>query len=411
MKCDQTIQRTAVKGGFFGLVHELRTRTGLLTLVATLGMNVACGGSIDAGGEDPLGDTSEALKYPGDPFGPLPFKYWRQLNPLPNATGNPGLVSHYAHFFVAFSQVTNGRYWGSAVGNKIGDWAEYSTRTFASGPAVVALPNFGNGDGHLMVIGRGSGTADSSRRIFWSEAYQPREFEGFPASAPIAITSFAAVSGEFFSGVYGYPGATSTDAGEVVIAYVGPIGGGGVRVFAQYKGVNVPWSARVQGPALPVGWTPAGIPAVERGPFSIATIMVLGRNSSNQYQIFRCYFWANQTSGTFFDPFGPTEFDALPLPPNSPAIESSPGLEWDDQLNTHTVYYRSGNSIYQASINYDLWEEMPKKVEAAPNPSFASAPSANGNYPYEGGSHLVLARDSANAIWFAESFQNADLVP
>jgi hypothetical protein len=89
-------------------------------------------------------------------------------------------------------------------------------------------------------------------------------------------------------------------------------------------------------------------------------------------------------------------------------------LEWSDQLFTHTMYYRNGNSFYQVSIFYDGWEEPAQLIQALTfNPSFSTsgAPAVNGNFPYEPGRHWVLGR-AGTTLYFSEIVaSDEDLIP
>jgi hypothetical protein len=395
-----------------GLMRCLRAAAagpGLLAGIVALGSTLACDGTIEGNGEDPVAARSEALRLADNPNGPLDWKYWAQLPPLSGATGDPALTNGGAHLFIAMQRgAANGRYWGLATaGPSSGTWGQYDTRSFASSPTAARLPNVGQ-DVRLIVVGRGSGTLSDDRRIFWSEG---KVTQGTPPNfnAPVKVTNFAAIGTTSFNGNFGFPAVTSAPNGDVIMAYVATNTSNQTRVYVQRKPYNGAWTARVSSPAIPGPFTSVDTPALTYGyPFVfqpiLGTIVIRTQNGSTS-RLFRIF-----TDGTsYIDSW----IELTPLLSGSPAIQSTPAVEWNDALLTHTVYYRSGTSFYQASFFYNYWEGEAKQIVdgSLTSPSFINAPSVNGNVPFEPGEHWVLGRDSTGRLRFAESHPNSWLIP
>jgi hypothetical protein len=380
----------------------------MLALASTL----ACSGPIEEDSDGALGVDSQALKWPGDPNGPLEFDPWVLM---PSAgfsmTGDPVLTNCDAHCLVAFQRgaaASGNQYWGlAAEGPSAGLWTQYDTRSFASNPAAVHFKTIGT-ERHILVVGRGSGSTSESRRMFWSTAKVTPVGGGTPDfNSPEKLSEFQQINTNSFNDPYGYPALATSSGGTVVMAYIGPNASNQARVYAQRKPysseVDDPnWKARVEAPALPSSFTPVGTPAITWGYSSpdVYTIVVRAQRTGFSDRLYRIFF-----SGTAYtDPFGAASWKSLTLPSGSPAVQSNPAVEWGDQLFTHTVYYRSGSSLYQASFIYDTLEEVPKIImHNSFTPFFSSAPSVNGNLMFEIGQHWVIGRDSQSNLWFTTS--------
>jgi hypothetical protein len=380
----------------------------LIAVIVALGVPLACDGTIEGDGADPITDRSGALVDPNDPNNPeIAFKYWSQLPVLNSTAGDPAITHGSTHVFIAFQRGINGRYWGIAgEGPQNGSWgsAAFDTRSFASNPAIAHLPDV-NGKRRVMVVGRGNGSLANDRRLFW--AYGEVGQTNPPAfDTPARIGNFEPIGTTTFNGSYGYPAITSAPNGDVFMAYVALNTSNQLRVYAQRKPYNQGWQPRVTGPAIPCCYTTIGTPTVTWGyPGSapqLMTILVRVQDGSNVY--FRRIFF----NGTSFQDV----WADISMYQGTPAIQSEPAVEWNDELSTHTVYYRSGTGIYQASFYYNYLFEIPKKIVAAVTPSFAGAPAVNGNVQFEHGKHWVLARESGTGrLWFSESFPDSQLQP
>lgn len=392
MKCDHTFGGRSLLGAAF------------LALGATLG----CGASGDGDATGSASHESEALQDGNVGSGFINFKYWSALPTLAGTSGELSMTDGSAHLFIAMQRGNGGKYWGiSGEGPQNGTWGQYDTQLFASPPAIAHVHDDSNGDRRIMVVGRGSGSTANDRRLFWSvgivQLATPPAFK-----PPVKSLAFAPVSSDSFNDPYGYPALEATPNGDAYLVYINSDG----RVYGHYKasGTNT-WSAKSQSPALPSGWTPQGTPAITWGSNGgIATVVVRAKNSSNQYKLFRLYF----TGSIFYDPLGPAVWKELVLPSGSAAVNSNPALEWDDELGLHTVYYQSGDKIYEASFADSTLIEKPQKIyDAGASPSFQGAPAVNGNVQYEHGKHWVIARDKSDAskLWFSESFPNSNMNP
>ena len=402
-----------------GLLQGLRASApglGLLAGIVALASPLACDGTIEGDGADPNEVRSGALRNPNDPNGPLDFKYWVQTVPLGLTSLEPAITNGGPHLYIAMQRGTNGRYWGiSAEGPQNGTWGKYEPddsfpRLFASSPAVAHLPDSGM-EKRVMVVGRGQGSGLDTR-IFWSRG---KVVQDSPPSFkhPEKITNFAAVSNDQFTGSFGFPAVTSTPSGTVILAYVGPFGTNQQRVYVQRRPaspMNPGWSTRVASPAIPGPFTTVQTPAITYGyPFVFEPILgtiAIRTISGSTSRVFRIF-----TDGVAFHDawIEMTPFETTP--PDQP-INSNIAIEWNDELLTHTLYFRSGTSIFQSSFFYNYWSG-PFRAVTAPGavPSFTGAPAVTGNVQYEHGKHWVLGRDSGTGrLWFSESFPDSEMI-
>jgi hypothetical protein len=392
----------------FGLARSLCTDAACLTAFATLGGTLGCSGPLEREDVTPVAVASEALRDSNYPSS-IGFKYWSALPTLGNTAGDPTITNGNTHLFIAMQKGSgNGHYWGiSCEGPEGGAWVKYDdTRSFASSPAIAHLPNASTGDRRIMVVGRGAGSASTDRRIFWSTGRVSTATTPPPLFvAPVKTTSFLPVSDDTFNDPYGYPAIASSPSGDTYVTYIGSDS----RVYGHFKaGGTLQWT-RVQGPALPSGWVPDGVPAITWGYLNMATIVVRAKKSGSADRLYRLFF----TGSLFHDPLGPAVWKELQLPSGSMAIQSNPGLEWDDEIGYHTVYYRNDKAIYEASFVYDTLVEIPQKIVATTTPELTGSPAVTGNVQYEHGNHWVLARDKndSSKLWFSESHPNSNMTP
>lgn len=368
----------------------------LLVGALLFGVALGCSGVVEGEfeGDESIGSASEPLTIAADPSLPVTWGGAQSLGTVEGATGTPAVTSGCASSYVVFTRVGgSGRYTGAADGDTgLTAWATYGPRSFASSPSITALPGGCTGL-RFMVVGRGAGT-EANRRIYWSDGEVTRASNGV-FNPPVAETHFAQVSTRVFSEDNGYPAVTSSPQGEAYLAFRD-----GDNIYAHTKAAgSTTWGPEQQAPALPWGWRPVGTPAIEHGFFwGPVTVVVRGENGWGQTAFFSILY--NQGS------FNPSSWFNLGGPPDdSPPVESDPALEWNDWLFTHTLYYRSGNSYYQASFFLDSWahDDVPAKevLHSSIQPAYNSAPSVNGNIDLEATKRHWIVGRSGSEIFFS----------
>ena len=401
---NEKIERSSIaKRRLLAFVHSV----GVVTLATALG----CGG-VDQGVEKKSG----AIVNNSNPTSPQLTlgSGWVQVPPLPSPvspSGDPTLLAADYHIVTTFVQATSFGYWAGA-GESAGEvsWAEYSGDVFATPAALARLPTVhfdgGSAEEHLMVVGRAGG---SDGRMYWSEAKIGQATYGvFPPPVPVTFPAFATINNNKFSDPYGYPALTSDSSGNVTMTYIGLNASSQPTVYAQIKPFNGGWRARVAAPALPTGWTlVVGKPTIAWGYLGTCTIVVKAKTST-QTSFFRIFF-----DGTnFYDTLGPAGFRQLPLLTGSPSIGSDPALEWDGDLNAHTLYYRSGGNIYEASFTDNAFYEAFKKLTASSsNPTFVGSPSVYGGINLENTEHWIMGRDASFNMYFGFTDTDSRLTP
>lgn len=393
MKYEKARQYLEAASRSLNFTRAFRARSPLAG-VLMLGTALGCGGLVEGGDGDSVRADSEPLKL--DPAGTFPV-YWsgaESLGTASGATGTPALASHCPASLVAFTRASSNRYRGAAAG-ELGpsSWNEYDTRSFASSPTLTGLPSTDScASMRFLVAGRGAGFGPDSR-IYFSLG---RATQSGGVYGPLTRTrDFAPVSTQEFSGSNGYPAVSSAPTGAAFLVYRN-----GSTIYGHTKpaGSNTWTSTAHQAPALPSPWVPIGTPAIEYGWGGVTFVIIRGQSGST-IQFFRIFYG---NSG-FQIPFGGTpQWLGLPLPGGSASIQSDPAVEWNDELFTHTVYYRSGSSFYQVSIFLDGWEEVAKQVvHPFTTPSYSDAPAVNGNVDYEQTRRHWLLGRSGTEFWFS----------
>lgn len=401
MTTQQTLKNDSRRFGFAPRPLARSALAGALLLVATPGCSSGEGGYE---GDSPV-TTSQPLTIAGAPEADVTWDGATSLGVVPGATGTPAVTSGCVASFVALTRVTpSGQYMGAADGDTgVSPWATYGSRSFASSPAITSLPNDCNGL-RLMVVGRGAGSGANSR-LYWSEGQVTRA-PNFVFNAPVVVRDFAQVGSREFSGSNGYPAVTSSPQGEAFLAFRD-----GSNIYARTKAAGSnSWGPEQQAPALPAGWTPVGTPAIEYGFFwGPVTLVVRGINWLGQSRFFVLLY--NQGS------FRPSSWIQLgALPSGSEPVQGDPALEWSDQVFTHTLYYRSGESYYQTSFFLDAWAhpDLPAKevIHSNIQPAYTSSPSVHGNVDIEQGRmHWMVGRAGEELFFSAITEGESDLAP
>ncbi|HXU63687.1 MAG TPA: hypothetical protein VN962_18445 [Polyangia bacterium] len=388
----------------FESLRGVGRRHGRLIGVFALGATLGCGAPVD-GSEQQLTSRSGALQDPHDPTNPimpLAASQWSTMDSTGYPSGDPILLAEASHLLVAFQLSGLNGYWGAAGdGPTSAAWGLYSDDAFSTPPATARLPVVGSSDYRLIVVGRGR----DDHRIFWSEA-STRPTQGiFSAPEPVTAPAFAPINGNTFNDPYGYPAMTAANNGDVVMVYMGPNSSNKATLYSHRKPYHSAWKARVAAPALPSGWSMVGVPAITWGYQSQGTVVLKATNGS-QTGLFRIF-----TTGDAFLPAGAPAFTQLTLPTGSAPAESNPAVEWDPDLNTHTLYYRSGGSLYEASFLTSTFYEAPKLLQASTNPYFVGTPSVAGGTNLENTEHWILARDNHANLRFNFTYLDSDLQP
>ena len=132
-------------------------------------------------------------------------------------------------------------------------------------------------------------------------------------------------------------------------------------------------------------------------------VVARGKNAQNQRRFFRINF-----QDTTFN----TNTWSQIVASNTYPIDSDPGLEWNDDEQTLTLYYRSNEQIIQTSgLNGQLGTLPFTPVSGSSGHEFTGAPQAIGNTRIEFGSHAVIARGTDGVAYVAESDSSDWLTP
>jgi hypothetical protein len=261
----------------------------------------------------------------------------------------------------------------------------------------------------LLAKGATAPDGSSDKRLYWSRGnwtYAPQT-----SPPPAAQTSWAAIdnSNTQYS-TNGNP-AVGTNNGQLVVVYLKDNG----QLAAHYWTGNG-FSARLDHPNLPSGWTGVGTPTIAfaeswAGKF---IIFVRVKNSLNQYKLYETFFQDTHFTGAAGGPTG--VYQSVTLPAGAKAIQSDPAYEFDNvnSFQAGTLYYRNGTTLYQVSasngvdqFNNSIIKPM---VMGGGEPAITGNPVAIGGVVYETGTHWVLAR-GGNSIYFAESVGEEYVAP
>jgi hypothetical protein len=244
----------------------------------------------------------------------------------------------------------------------------YRTRTFPT-------------DYHFVMAGKGF-----DGKIY---AFRGRQDEGMggPPPLPAFETTWAAVSATTYKDSFGNPDnygrpAISTNGSVTALTFM--TSDRKVHAFTRgipFNGSGVNWSTEKVGPALPSGLTADGIPAITyvRGFGSSAInkfiVMVRAVPTSGAARLYWIYFDGAS--------FGTWTQATIPSPYK---VDSDPAVEYDDQLDALTVYFKStdtnNGTIVQASvpnatnIGSSLYPFFPIAVGQTGSPDTVNAPRA-----------------------------------
>jgi hypothetical protein len=326
-----------------------------------------------------------------------PWRYWSRLQPLnPNSdithTRAPAHCGTPAGFLTVTVD-TSSRYrtlqWSAL--SKAPNWATYGTRTFASKPACALRETAAPGQPGIVLAGKGT-----DNRIYASPGTMAPLND--PQANPVGA-SFAAVSNTTYS-TGGNPGMAS-DGFAVALVFMGTDNRTIHAHLRQLPYTQNGWSMRITGPALPSGWTAVGSPSVAMA-FWVFRILVHARNGS-QDRLFEIHLVNSGNQSYFSTETGePGQWRQLPV---TGVIHDDPALLYSTNWG-HQVYFRSGAQILQTTGSYPLGDIPPLPVMPSAGVQFASAPAGSADYSFDQGMNIVVARTTANQLFFAESWND-----
>jgi hypothetical protein len=226
-------------------------------------------------------------------------------------------------------------------------WTQFGTKQFSSSPACVFEQPYRYigqpTDHHFVLAGKGT-----DNKMYALPGHQAEGMNGNPPPNPQWDSAWAEAkqsteTSPTFSGNYGRP-ALATSGSLVVLTFLNS-DASGLKIRARTRATpyaSNSWSAIKNGPTLPSGVTADGVPAIvyDRGPssapFNKFVIMVRGI--------------ASGTAGLYWTTFDGTNWGTWTQAFTSPySIDSDPSLEYDDQTDAITMYYKSGGAILQNS--------------------------------------------------------------
>ena len=392
-----------------GSVWAQKQRLGVVALICGMGVGFSAGGCAPAADGSPdestgIGGTDEALQL--GPGSPAIFRWAGRM------TGSAGVefdhsldpaVCSVEDLSIALvsrdADTLRYRVFGMNRQTLAPSWTQYGNRTFGTRPACVSYdwflptPTF-------VIAGRGlSSNGASDRRVFTSLA----RWNVQPFSGPEPATVWTAVSADTYQ-TNGSPGL-AFDGWKMVIALLGDDS----RLYAHqqwapYEGND--FSPRIQGPALPTGWTAQGTPAISalfHGPAAFFQIIVRARNMNNVNRLYTTYFsvdrftnWAGATPATWTQ-----------VSTGGYTVSSDPAFAWDWSIQNATLYFRSGSDIIQTSGVGPQLGTLPISpiVEFQGNGlTLVGSPGAQGGSGVDHGRNLVVARSSTdNQLYACES--------
>jgi hypothetical protein len=226
------------------------------------------------------------------------------------------------------------------------EWAQFSfSKQFSSAPSCTFQYSYPNRTNNRFIIaGKVTSTDGTNNRIHVLVGEDVAVIEGATPANPKFNGSWEAVSTTQYSGNNGLPALTTSgglapsgDAGRVVVAFLD-----NNTIYAHVRPLpyaNNRWGARTEGLALPRGVTASGTPAITYIKGSTRQFIALVTASTSRGP--RLYW-------TYFNGAKFVKWNAAPVV--SPRIDSDPAVEYDTAHDALTVYFRSGNDIYQQSV-------------------------------------------------------------
>jgi hypothetical protein len=387
--------------------------TFIMSSAAALALLSGCssGGGRDAAA---VGTSTEALRCydsnTGQPNGDpnCPWRDWSQVVPNNQPSLDisqefaPALVASGNAGFLAISVDTGGHY-RTLQFNEVstaGSWGSYGQKTFASKPTAGLREDVTvSGQTRTGFVVAGKGT---DNKIYASAGTLANA--GVPQQNPTANDTFTAVSNDVYA-TGGNPG----------LAGGNPVVGTGNAVALVTMGTDLQtiygftrllpytthaWSARVQGPKLPTGWTSVGAPAIVELPVTFAIVVHAHNATLHKEAFYYTYLTANSTPPGFSNAIGSPGgvWTQLPLQLQAgQTISDDPALT-DDNTYGLTLWFRSNSQILQTASGSlpTLGSNPAMPVKPADGVSFGGAPSAWAGVTYEEGIYVAIARDGSS---------------
>jgi hypothetical protein len=374
-----------------------------------------------AGDDSQPGSTTSALRCTGDPTsGDCPWKgTWARLLPHNNVdvvhnwaptliAGNPGWIT----FTVDSTNHYRVLQWHANGRGPQWDFFGPSNLTWNSRLAA-SLANDTLTQPTFVVAGKARSSDANNNRILVSTGVMGAS--GQNPNNPTQTTGFTLLdtnaSHTYATG--GLPALAArhdgSGGGAMVVTYFDD---NGSTIYAHHRPLpyaSNSWTGRITGPALPSGWKVVYAPTIAYS-FPVFHIVVHARNNStNQDALYETYFYSSGSSVFFSNETGsPVQGwkNQVVVPP-SVGINDDPWITVSAALGI-TAYFRSGTQIketaYQSPINY-----LP--VNPSAGISFASAPAGTGDYAFDMGTQVIVARTSSNQIYFHDTNNDGNLEP
>lgn len=374
-----------------------------------LGMAVGCG-ALGCGAdadfqhdvrEGDLGSTSRDLRHPGGNA-----DVYRSWSAVQDSNGgetfvdDPALCASASGFTVVARDSTNRfKTITYQTGFTASSWSSYGTRSFNSKPACAstdAVDSSGQKAYQIVLAGKDS----ASNKLYASLGQADNQSDADPVN-PDPLTVWAKVSDD----VYASGPAVSVGRGRIVV--LGRKSDN--RLYAHYRTLPYnqgSWSGAIQAPALPTGWTLQGAAAaaMTTSGVNLHTVVVRARNSQNVSRLYFTYF---KDTGFVRSATAPN-LDWIEIPTGGVTVSSSdPALEYDTGIGTLTLYFRSGNHLYQSSgLDQGLGGSAFTAVDSQEGHAFTGGPAAIGSADTDS-DHAVIARRTNGTIRWNEPIPGA----
>jgi hypothetical protein len=384
----------------------------ILSGAAALALLSGCSG---AGGGDAaaVGTSREALRCydanTGNPSsdGNCPWRDWSEVAPNNQPSLDisqefaPALCASGNAGFLAISVDTGGHYRTLQFNeaSTAGAWGSYGQKTFVTKPTCGLREDVtvsGQTRTGFVVAGKAS-----DGKIYASAGTLANVT--VPQQNPTANDTFTAIGNDVYS-----------TGGNPALAGGNPAVGTGNAVALVTMGTDLQtiygysrllpypshgWSARVQGPKLPSGWTSVGAPAIVQFPITFAIVVHAHNATLRKEAFFYTYFVAASSPPSFSNAIGSPggTWAQLPLVLQAgQTINDDPSLTSDNTYGV-TLWFRSNSQILQtASGSLPTVGSNPAiAIKPIDGVSFGSAPSAWAGNTYEEGIYVAIARDGS----------------
>jgi hypothetical protein len=378
---------------------------------------------LDSSEEDTASVSEDLRRYDNgipsnDPN--APWRDWTRLLPTNNVDidheYSPAHCGTPAGFLTVTTDDVTGKYnvlqWSGR--GKGPAWSAHGTRIFHGKPACTLREPAPDGRTGYVLAGKGTDGRTYASPGIMAPATLPY---GSPAPVPGAPGEWAAVSSQvYFEG--GDPALATGGFGagdSVVMAFMGD---DNRTIYAHTRRLpylSNSWSARITGPMLPAGWEVAGSPGIAKMAVTFMIAVRAWNTNTHARALFVTHFFANGAIAHFSNNIGSPPATWTQQSVTGHYIVSSPALTFSNTFGP-TVYFRSipppgGASSIRQTTGNPLGQNPVLEVEPDDGLLFVGDAAASADWQLTVGRHVVVARTSADQLYYIESERDALLGP